>query len=109
MVVSMVAPKLSHFDLWVHPLSESDDDGDVEGFLELLAQPLQATTNGAPLPNVISVSYGDVRVDRHAVHRVADARRAPADRDRRARHHDRGRGRRHRLVGVRARRPGHRS
>ena len=28
------------------------------GFLELLAQPLQATTNGAPLPNVISVSYG---------------------------------------------------
>ena len=42
----------------VHPISESDDDGDVEGFLHLLAQPLQATTNGTPLPNVISVSYG---------------------------------------------------
>jgi kumamolisin len=54
----MVAPKLSRFDLWVHPLSESDDDGDVEGFLKLLAQPLQATTDGAPLPHVISVSYG---------------------------------------------------
>jgi kumamolisin len=58
MTVSMVAPKLSRFDLWVHALSESDDDGDVQGFLALLAQPLQATTNGAPLPNVISVSYG---------------------------------------------------
>jgi kumamolisin len=59
MVASSVAPSLAHFDLWVHPLSETDDDGDVEGFLELLAQPLQATTNGAPLPNVISVSYGE--------------------------------------------------
>ena len=59
MVVSMVAPKLSSFDLWVHPLSESDDDGDAEGFLVLLAQPLQATTSGAKLPNVISVSYGE--------------------------------------------------
>ena len=58
MTVSMVAPKLSNFDLWVHPLSESDDDGDVLGFLEMLAQPLQATTNGASLPHVISVSYG---------------------------------------------------
>ena len=58
MVASMVAPKLANFDLWVHPLSESDDDGDAEGFLVLLAQPLQATTNGAKLPNVISVSYG---------------------------------------------------
>lgn len=58
MVVSMVAPKLSRFDLWVHSLSEEDDDGDVEGFLALLAQPLQATTNGTPLPHVISVSYG---------------------------------------------------
>jgi kumamolisin len=58
MVASMVAPKLSNFDLWVHPLSESDDDGDALGFLQLLAQPLQATTNGAKLPNVISVSYG---------------------------------------------------
>ena len=58
MTVSMVAPKLSRFDLWVHPISESDDDGDVLGFLALLAQPLQATTNGTPLPDVISVSYG---------------------------------------------------
>ena len=58
MVSSMVAPKLAGFDLWVHPLSESDDDGDALGFLQLLAQPLQATTNGAKLPNVISVSYG---------------------------------------------------
>src|SRR3954452_19385011 len=58
MTVSMVAPKLSHFDLWVHALSESDDDGDVLGFLTLLAQPLQATTSGAPRPHVISVSYG---------------------------------------------------
>ena len=58
MTVSMVAPQLSRFDLWVHPISEEDDDGDVLGFLKLLAQPLQATTNGAPLPDVISVSYG---------------------------------------------------
>jgi kumamolisin len=58
MVASTVAPKLANFDLWVHPLSESDDDGDALGFLSLLAQPLQATTNGAKLPNVISVSYG---------------------------------------------------
>jgi kumamolisin len=59
MVASMVAPKVARLDLWVHPISESDDDGDVEGFLQLLAQPLQATTNGTPLPNVISVSYGE--------------------------------------------------
>jgi len=58
MVVSMVAPQLDRFDLWVHPLGEEDDDGDVEGFLHLLAQPLQATANGAQLPDVISVSYG---------------------------------------------------
>ena len=58
MVVSMVAPQLERFDLWVHPLSESNDDGDVLGFLRLLAQPLQATTNNVPLPHVISVSYG---------------------------------------------------
>ena len=57
-VASMVAPRLSAFDLWVHPLSESDDDGDALGFLALLAQPLQATKNGAKLPHVISVSYG---------------------------------------------------
>jgi kumamolisin len=59
MVASMVASKVDRLDLWVHPISESDDDGDVEGFLQLLAQPLQATTNGTPLPNVISVSYGE--------------------------------------------------
>jgi kumamolisin len=58
MTVAMVAPALDRFDLWVRPLSESDDDGDVEGFLNLLAQPLQATANGTPLPHVISVSYG---------------------------------------------------
>ncbi len=58
MTVSMVAPKLSRFDLWVQPVSEEDDDGDVLGFLKLLAKPLQATTNGVPLPDVISVSYG---------------------------------------------------
>ena len=39
MVSSMVAPKLAGFDLWVQPLSESDDDGDALGFLQLLAQP----------------------------------------------------------------------
>src|SRR4051794_35228870 len=59
MVASMVAPALAHFDLGVHPIDESDDDGDVEGFLAMLAQPLQATTNGTPLPAVISVSYGE--------------------------------------------------
>jgi hypothetical protein len=40
MVVSMVAPQLERFDLWVHPISEDDDDGDVLGFLHLLAQPV---------------------------------------------------------------------
>ena len=59
MVASMVAPSLAHFDLWVHTLNENADDGDVEGFLQMLAQPLQATANGAPLPHVISVSYGE--------------------------------------------------
>jgi subtilase family serine protease len=57
-VVSMVAPLLERFDLWVNPISESEDDGDVLGFLRMLAAPLQATTNGVPLPHVISVSYG---------------------------------------------------
>jgi kumamolisin len=58
MTVAMVAPQLARFDLWVRPVAEQDDDGDVEGFLELLAQPLQATAQGAPLPHAISVSYG---------------------------------------------------
>jgi subtilase family serine protease len=57
-VVSMVAPSVSRLDLWVQPISEDDDDGDALGFLALLAQPLQATNNGTPLPHVISVSYG---------------------------------------------------
>ncbi len=63
MVVSMVAPQLDRFDLWVQPLSENSDDGDVLGFLKMLAAPLQATTNGAPLPNVVSVSYGTCESD----------------------------------------------
>ena len=58
MVVSMVAPQLDRFDLWVHPINEDADDGDVLGFLKMLAAPIQATSNGAPLPNVVSVSYG---------------------------------------------------
>jgi subtilase family serine protease len=58
MTVSMVAPQLSAFDLWVQPINEDSDDGDVEGFLKLLAAPLQATTNGASLPDVVSASYG---------------------------------------------------
>jgi subtilase family serine protease len=58
MVVSMVAPQLERFDLWVHTINEDADDGDVIGFLKLLAAPIQATSNGTPLPNVVSVSYG---------------------------------------------------
>jgi kumamolisin len=58
MTVSIVAPQLDRFDLWVQPVSESADDGDVEGFLKLLAAPVQATKNGTPLPDVVSVSYG---------------------------------------------------
>src|SRR4051812_48491387 len=30
MVASMVAPALAHFDMWVQPLDENDDDGDAE-------------------------------------------------------------------------------
>jgi subtilase family serine protease len=59
MVASTVAPQLAGFDLWVSPLSESADDGDVLGFLNMLAAPLQATTSGHPLPDVVSVSYGE--------------------------------------------------
>ncbi|MET0685887.1 MAG: S53 family peptidase [Solirubrobacteraceae bacterium] len=58
MVVSMVAPQLDRFDLWVRDIDEDADDGDVLGFLKLLDAPLQATANGLPLPHVISVSYG---------------------------------------------------
>ena len=83
MVVSMVAPQLDRFDLWVHPISENADDGDVLGFLKMLAAPLQATTNGAPLPNVISVSYGECESDVSPVLRVAHAGRARSWRPRR--------------------------
>jgi subtilase family serine protease len=58
MVVSMVAPKLASFDLWVRPLDDTTDDGDVEGFLQLLTAPLEAARAGTPLPDVVSVSYG---------------------------------------------------
>jgi subtilase family serine protease len=54
MTISMVAPKLSRLDLWVKALGKNDP----QGALELLADPLQATTKGTPLPNVISISYG---------------------------------------------------
>jgi kumamolisin len=54
MTVAMVAPKLSRLDLWVKALGQSDP----QGALKLLAEPLQATNNGIPLPNVISISYG---------------------------------------------------
>ena len=63
----------------------------------MLAQPLQATTNNVPLPHVISVSYGVCESTVKAVHRVAHDRRAPAQGDRRAGHHDRRRRGRHRL------------
>ncbi|HEV7493376.1 S53 family peptidase [Baekduia sp.] len=59
MIASTVAPQLAGFDLWVSPLSESADDGDVLGFLTMLAAPLQATASGHPLPDVVSVSYGE--------------------------------------------------
>jgi subtilase family serine protease len=58
MVASAVAPSLSAFDLWVRPLADDQDDGDVVGFLQLLAGPLEAAKNGVPLPDVVSVSYG---------------------------------------------------
>ncbi len=59
MVASTVAPELDRFDLWVDPIEENSDDANVLGFLKLVAAPLQATTNGAPLPHVVSVSYGE--------------------------------------------------
>ena len=63
MVVSMVAPQLDRFDLWVHPIDEDADDGNVLGFLKMLAAPLQATTNGAPLPQRRVGLLRGVRVD----------------------------------------------
>jgi subtilase family serine protease len=58
MVASAVAPRLAGFDLWVRPLAEDQDDGDVGRFLQLLAAPLEAAKRGASLPDVVSVSYG---------------------------------------------------
>jgi kumamolisin len=58
MVVSMVAPRLAGFDLWVSSLNDTSEDGDVEGFERLLEAPLEAAKTGAPLPDVVSVSYG---------------------------------------------------
>jgi subtilase family serine protease len=58
MVASAVAPRLAGFDLWVRQLFDDQDDGDVGGFLQLLAAPLEAAKNGTPLPDVVSVSYG---------------------------------------------------
>jgi subtilase family serine protease len=58
MVVSAVAPQLASFDLWVRPLADNLDDGDVGRFLQLLAAPLEAAQTGASLPDVVSVSYG---------------------------------------------------
>jgi subtilase family serine protease len=58
MVVSAVAPQLATFDLWVRPLADNSDDGDVGGFLQLLGAPLEAAKTGASLPDVVSVSYG---------------------------------------------------
>jgi kumamolisin len=58
MVVSAIAPQLAAFDLWVRPLADTSDDGDVGKFLQLLAAPLEATKTGTPMPDVVSVSYG---------------------------------------------------
>jgi kumamolisin len=58
MMVSAVAPKLAAFDLWVRPLAETSDDGDVGKFLQLLGAPLEAAKSGAAPPDVVSVSYG---------------------------------------------------
>ena len=106
MVSSMVAPKLAGFDLWVQPLSESDDDGDARGLPPAArpAPPGDDERRAAPERDLGLLRR--LRVAGLAVHRLAHARRAPADRHGRARHHRRGRGGRHRLVGLRARRLG---
>ena len=101
MTVSMVAPKLSRLDLWVKALGQADP----QGALELLAEPLQATTSGTPLPNVISISYGVCEATVAPTPQPAHCSTA-GSRDRRAWNHDRRRGRRQRLVVVRARRAG---
>ncbi|MDX6424634.1 MAG: hypothetical protein QOD52_39 [Gaiellaceae bacterium] len=58
MMASAVAPRLAAFDLWVRPLAETSDDGDVGGFLQILGAPLEAAKTGVPLPDVVSISYG---------------------------------------------------
>ena len=63
MVVSMVAPRLQRFDLWVHPLDENAADFSVLGFLGMLAAPVDAAGPGRALPDVISVSYGECETD----------------------------------------------
>ena len=98
MTVSMVAPALANFDLWVHPISTrrrlpgaccraaaGDDERDAAARCDL---------------GVLR----RVRIGRAAGHRIADAGGAPAHGHRGTRHHDRRRGRRLRLLGVRARR-----
>jgi kumamolisin len=61
--VASVAPRLSGFDLYVQSLDDNADDGDVDGFLKMIAAPIQAAGGGAPLPDVISVSYGECESD----------------------------------------------
>ena len=55
MTVSMVAPKLARLDLWVQA---ARGRATRRAPSSCWPQPLQATTNGTPLPNVISISYG---------------------------------------------------
>jgi subtilase family serine protease len=72
MVASAVAPQLTEFDLWVRPLADNQDDGDVGRFLQLLASPLEAAKAGGSLPDVVSVSYGicETQVARFAAART---------------------------------------
>jgi kumamolisin len=76
MTVSMVAPQLARLDLWVKALGKANP----QGALELLAQPLQATKNGIPLPNVISISYGvcEASVSQYTAARTLFDRQAAA-------------------------------
>jgi subtilase family serine protease len=73
MTVAMVAPKLNRLDLWVKQLGQDNP----QGVIELLASPVQATTSGTPLPNVISISYGVCE----ATAKPASAARALFDRE----------------------------
>jgi hypothetical protein len=100
MTMAMVAPKLARLDLWVKQLGQSDP----QGALQLLAEPLQATTHGTPLPDVISISYGvcEATVMPYTAARTLFDRQLA--RHRRPGEHDRGGRRRQRLVLLRARR-----